>query len=224
MISISEKFVSPQGEGITTGLMTGFVRLVSCNFAEEGHPCAYCDTPFAWHESQAALSLPVDAFVEMVNDFMLMNNLSELCLTGGEPLCNKEIIPAIDMLKDKPYNLTIETNGSLPIWNDKKILWSLDIKCPSSGNSHRNLMTNLKKLKVRDQVKFIIGDREDYMFATEIVTKMNRPCNIIFQPSFGLLQHDVMINWIKHDPEIINKVRVGTQNHKVWYPAMKRGV
>jgi 7-carboxy-7-deazaguanine synthase len=205
--------------------MTGFVRLAGCNFFEDGlgSTCAYCDTPYAWRKQDAILSLDVQPFVEMVNEFMLMNNLSELCLTGGEPLWNKEIIPAIDMLKDRPYNLTIETNGSLPIWNDKKILWSLDIKCPSSGNSHRNLMANLKKVKVKDQVKFIIGDWEDYMFATEIVTKM-KECNIIFQPSYGILKHDVMINWIKHDPEIIHRVRVGMQAHKYWYPEKKRGV
>ena len=222
-ISISEKYVSPQGEGITTGLMTGFVRLAGCNVADEGSPCRYCDTPYAWKKSDAALSLPVDAFVDMVNEFMLMNNLSELCLTGGEPLWNKEIIPAIDMLKDRPYNLTIETNGSLPIWNDKKILWSLDIKCPSSGNSHRNLMANLKKIKVKDQVKFIIGDREDFDFAVEIVKKM-KDCNIIFQPSYGQLSHAVLIEWVKEEKAIIHTVRIGTQAHKIWYPAMKRGV
>ena len=223
MISISERYIAPNGEGSTTGLMTYFCRIAGCNFAEQGHPCSYCDSNFSWYEKQGTLSLDHKSFVDMVDTFMVMNNLSELCLTGGEPLWNKEIIQAIDILKDRPYHLTIETNGSQEIWNDKKILWSLDIKCPSSGNAKYNLMTNLKKLKVKDQAKFIIGNQEDFQFAVEIVKKM-KACNIIFQPSFGLLSHAVLIDWVKNEKAVINRARVGTQVHKVWYPAMKRGV
>jgi len=223
MISICEKFISPNGEGMTTGLMTYFVRIAGCDFAEQGHPCTYCDTPYAWKSREGVLAIDKDTFVDMVDTFMVMNNLSELCLTGGEPLWNKEIIPAIDILKDRPYSLTIETNGSQEIWNDKKILWSLDIKCPTSGNSKSNLIMNLKKLKVKDQAKFIIGNLEDFQFAVEVVKKM-KECNIIFQPSYGLLSHAVLIDWIKNEKAVINRARIGTQCHKVWYPAVKRGV
>ena len=85
-IPVNEVFLSPNGEGITTGLMTLFVRTAGCNFAVEGHACSYCDTPYSWYPNQCKFSATPEQLIEQVDKEMLITGLKEICLTGGEPL------------------------------------------------------------------------------------------------------------------------------------------
>lgn len=223
MINLVETFISPNGEGLTTGLMTLFVRIAGCNFAEEGHPCSFCDTAYAWLKKDGHLSLSVKNFVDMIHEIMVNTNLREICITGGEPLSSASTITALDHLKKLNYHITVETNGSIAIWEDDDILWSLDIKCPSSGNAKYNVYDNLSKLKNTDQVKFIIANQEDFAFAVNKLPMIPKG-EVIFQPSYSELTHSRLIDMIKSNKDAIRRVRVGTQCHKLWYPGVVKGV
>ena len=229
IIPINEVFTSPNGEGITTGLMTLFIRTAGCNFAIEGHPCKWnpnenpgCDTPYAWYPNQCKFSATPEQLIQEIDKEMLIAGIREICLTGGEPLYHNGIEESIKYW-DKKYHLLVETNGSLPIWKSDAC-WSLDIKCPSSNNAEYNYYQNLELLTQKDQVKFIISNRDDFNFARDIVKSRVVLTNVIFQPAWKLLSHAELIEWVKNDRDIAGIVRIGSQNHKYWYPRRKRGV
>ena len=223
LIPISEIFVSPNGEGLTTGLMTCFVRVAGCDFAIGGHPCKYCDTSYSWYPRQAKVSVSSEKLRAIIDKLLLDNGMKEITLTGGEPLLYSEQLKESIDYWSKKYHLVIETNGSLPIWKCDA-LWSLDIKCPSSGNAVHNLYSNLDILVDKDQVKFVIGTRDDFNFARDLVKTRIDNTNIIFQPAWKLVSSATLIDWIKENKEIEGRVRIGTQCHKVWYPKKKKGV
>lgn len=221
MIPISEMFVSPQGEGLKTGLMSLFVRVAGCNLAIKGNPCVWCDTDYAWFESQSGISYDtINGLRRAIDDKMIRHRLSEICLTGGEPLMYGRLMKELISDLSSIYNLTVETNGSYPIWSSNAV-WSLDIKCPFSGNMNSNYYPNLGILEDKDQVKFIVANNEDLNFASSI-SKISGSKNIIFQPACGQMEYSHLINWIKEERE--TGIRVGTQCHKVWYPDVNRGV
>ena len=222
-IPVSEIFISPQGEGLTTGLMTCFVRVAGCNLAIAKSPCLWCDTKYAWYPRQAKVSVTSEELKVDIDKIMLDNGLKEICLTGGEPLLYSEQLKGLIDYWSKRYHLTIETNGSLSIWK-YKAMWSLDTKCPSSGNAIHNLYSNLDILTEKDQVKFIIGTRDDFNFARDLVKMRIFITNIIFQPAWKMVVSSELIDWVKKDDDIRGRVRIGIQAHKYWYPKRKKGV
>ena len=219
MLPVSEVFVSIQGEGLRTGLPTLFVRMAGCNLADMGTPCSFCDSRYAWDKSSGT-EYDFEDLVRLINTQMETSHLHEICLTGGEPLWHPGI-PALIWELKKHNTVTVETNGSLPIWNER-CHWSMDIKCPSAGNSEYNCLDNLRLLGKGDQVKFIISDRADFDFAREIVLSNQIP-NIIFQPSWKGLPAAKLATWLINDKELHN-VRLGMQLHKIIWPRQKRGV
>ena len=221
-IPISEVFTSPNGEGITTGLMTLFARTSGCNFAIEKHPCRWCDTPYSWYPNQCKFSTTPEQLIQEIDKEMLITGLREICLTGGEPLYHEGIKECIEHW-GKRYHLLVETNGSLPIWKSSAC-WSMDIKCPSSNNAEHNFYSNLELLTQKDQCKFIIANRDDFNFARDLVKSRVILTNVIFQPAYKLLSHAKLIEWVKEDKDTMGRVRVGTQCHRVWYPRKKKGV
>jgi len=221
-VPISEIFVSPQGEGLTTGLMTLFVRVGGCNLALDGSPCKWCDTPYAWKSTKNQY-LQDTELKNIVEKIMIISDLREISLTGGEPLLFEEqLIPLINYWKRK-YHLVIETNGTFPIWKDSHIMFSVDLKCPSSGNSNFNLYDNLSLLAYKDQLKCVIATKEDFDFALNVVNSMAVLTNIFFQPAYKLLSHAQLIAWLR-DSKNTGRIRVGTQCQKVWYPRRKKGI
>jgi len=217
-IPVSEIFYSFQGEGIKTGLPTIFVRISGCNFVE--HPCRWCDTPYAWSESNAMRRMDIKELRKEVNSCSTIKyRTNEICLTGGEPLSIKGIADFIYWI-GKTCNLTVETNGSYPIW-PSGCSWSLDIKCPSSGNAKYNVYENLGLLTRKDQVKFVIADREDFDFAKNVINSYLCLTNKIFQPVWGVLDEKELIEWVKNE---VPTARIMLQQHKQVYGSEKRGV
>jgi len=221
-IPISETFISPQGEGITVGLMTLFIRVAGCDYATNGHPCKYCDTSYAWKSSNSKM-FEVDDIQKQVELTMRTMNLKQVSLTGGEPLSYSPEINSLIHYLGKRFSLSVETNGGHPIWRED-CMWSMDLKCPSSGNTKHNIYSNLKLLTNRDQVKFVVETRDDYNFARDLVKSRVVFANVIFQPSWKLLKHSTLISWIKEDKDLMRIVRVGDQLQKRWYPRLKKGV
>jgi 7-carboxy-7-deazaguanine synthase len=201
-MKINEIFYSLQGEGKWTGLPNIFIRTSGCNLR-----CSYCDTKYAYHSGK---EMNIDTILNKISQYPSNN----ICLTGGEPLLQNEIMSLINILIKKKYNICLETNGSLEIkdLSDKKLLMiSLDIKCPSSNMEDKNLLSNIKFLKGKDQLKFVILDRNDYDYAKKTIEKYKPTCSVYFQPVWGTNPTN-LADWILNDKL---DVKLGLQLHKI---------
>lgn len=212
MLKINEIFHSIQGESTYSGQRCVFVRLTYCNLR-----CTYCDTEYAFYEGK-------DQSIESIIDEIKQYDCNLVEITGGEPLMQEESLELMTKLCDLNYEVLIETGGSLPIQNvDKRVMIILDLKTPSSGMMKKNLYKNLDFIKKTDEIKFVIGSREDYEWSKEIIEKykLYNKCPILFSAVFGELEPITLSEWILEDK--LN-VRYQLQMHKfIWEPD-KRGV
>ncbi len=199
---INEIFFSIQGEGQLCGLPTVFIRTTGCNLR-----CNYCDTQYAYSEGK---ELGIDEIIRQVKRFPTR----QVCITGGEPLLQKDLSSLMEQLIILHYEILIETNGSKEInqfLSEKKISLSVDIKCPSSGMQSKMMLANIKKLRSSDQLKFVIQTQNDFEFSCAILQKYRPNCQIFFQPVWGF-DPKVLAKWIL-DRGIT--VRLGLQLHKI---------
>ncbi len=210
MLKINEIYHSIQGESTKAGLPCVFVRLTYCNLR-----CSYCDTEYAFYEGY-------DKSVEGVIEEVKKYNCNLVEVTGGEPLVQKESLDLMKRLCDEGFEVLLETGGSLPIKDvDKRVRIILDLKCPSSKMMHKNLYENIDHLKPVDEVKFVIGTREDYEWSKEQIEKykLNKKFTVLFSVVFGELEPVTLVNWILEDK--LN-VRYQLQMHKfIWQPDAK---
>jgi 7-carboxy-7-deazaguanine synthase len=207
---VNEIFLSIQGEGRTMGLPTVFVRLSGCNL-----DCQWCDTRYA---EEGGSEMSVDEVLAGVKGYRTRH----VCLTGGEPLWHDEAPELISRLLEEGKHVSLETNGSLSIAglpDDPQLMISMDYKCPSSGMESRMLRENLKHLRPKDQLKFVVADREDLERADDILRKYEPNCPAILTPVGGLTLAPVVEFVLKRKLE----VRVLPQLHKlIW--GERRGV
>ena len=212
MLKINEIFYSIQGEGTKAGLPCIFIRLTYCNLR-----CTYCDTEYAFYEG---IDMTIDEILDRVKSYGC--NLVEV--TGGEPLVQSESIDLMSKLCDLSYEVMLETGGSLPIESvDKRVKIILDFKCPTSKMVKKNDYSNVKHIKPIDEVKFVIGSREDYDWSRHLLEeyKLDSKCDVLFSTVFGELENRELVEWILEDNL---KVRFQTQMHKhIWEPD-KKGV
>ena len=211
MLKINEIYHSIQGESTTAGRPCVFIRLTYCNLR-----CTYCDTEYAFYEGK-------DFSVEQVIDEIEKYNCKLVEITGGEPLVQMdECLELMKRLSELDYEVMIETGGSLPIKDiDPRVKIIIDLKCPSSGMENKNLYENLKYLHPADELKFVIGNREDYEWSVDIIKKYNlqKKCIILFSVVFGKLEPVGLVNWIIEDKL---DVRFQLQMHKyIWHPQTK---
>lgn len=209
-MKVCEIFKSIQGEGVTVGLPTTFVRLTGCNLR-----CDWCDTKYAYEEGEEMGIPDILAKVQELGN-------EQVCVTGGEPLCQGETPSLVDRLIEKGYLVTLETNGSKsiePLQCSSNLMISLDIKCPSSGESGKMNFSNIVLLSPNDQLKFIIADRRDYDYAKEILKKHRPLCNIVMTPVGGRDLKE-LAEWALEDGL---GVRVLPQLHKIIW-GDRRGV
>ena len=200
---VAEIFYSISGEGQSSGLPSTFIRFAGCNFSEEGHSCSYCDSPQAWHKSQGKIMAEGE-----ILDEISQHKGKHVILTGGEPLF-QDIMILTACLRDRGYILELETNGSIIIPTYFRGTVSLDIKCPSSGNSDYNKYENLGKVFKKDQVKFICQDRQDFNFALGILGEYPTSAQIYFQSVWNKLDPKELSEWISYPH------RLSLQIHKV---------
>ena len=201
-MKINEIFYSIQGEGAWTGLPNILIRTTGCNLR-----CSFCDTKYAYNKGR---EMTLNEIIKKIKQYPC----KYVCITGGEPLLQKDIIYLIDELLKKGYKISIETNGSLSIEKlvDKKSLMiSLDIKCPSSNMYENNYLENINFLKKGDQIKFVIKNKKDYEYAKGILEKYKPLCTVFFQPVWGK-NPKILTKWIINDG--LN-VKLGLQIHKI---------
>ncbi len=212
MLKINEIFYSIQGEGSKAGLPCVFIRLSYCNLR-----CTYCDTEYAFYEGK-------DYSINDILDVVKSYNCNLVEVTGGEPLVQKESLTLLTKLCDAGYNVMLETGGSLPIENvDKRVKIIMDLKCPSSKMEKKNLYKNLDFLKPEDELKFVIGNKEDYNWTKEIIKKykLKDKYEILFSTVYDKLENRKLAEWILQDNL---QVRFQLQLHKyIWEPD-RRGV
>jgi len=213
-LKVNEIFYSIQGESTYAGRPCVFVRLTGCNLR-----CSYCDTQYAYEEGGI---MEVNHIFEQVDPHQC--RLIEI--TGGEPLVQDDTPILIESFLDDGYQVLLETNGSMDISRvDERCVKIVDIKCPSSGMMKKNDLDNLGRMTTRDELKFVLGTREDYEYAKRIVgykeldPERIKPVN--FSPIFGKLDPKTLSEWILEDHL---DVRLHLQLHKyIWGPET-RGV
>jgi len=208
MLRVNEIFKSIQGESTYAGVPCTFVRLAGCNLR-----CTYCDTSYAYYNGR---ELSDEEIISKIEE----HGVRLVEFTGGEPLLQEETPQIVKTLLDRGYNVLIETNGSICIGClDKRITIIIDIKTPASGMSDRMNFKNLEFLKDTDEIKFVLIDESDYIWAKDIIKQYNmveRFKNILMSPAFGILQPKTLVSWILRDNL---PVRLQLQIHKyVWAP------
>lgn len=209
-MKINEIFYSIQGEGILIGVPSIFLRLTGCNLR-----CSFCDTKYAYVQGN---NISIQAILDEIQKFAC----NYVCITGGEPLLQKDTIKLINSLNQKNYKICLETNGSLSVKRlrgKKSLIISLDIKCPSSGSNEKMNIKNISYLSKKDQLKFIIKNKKDYDYAKKILKKYDPPCTVFFQPVWGT-NPKRLASWILKD-EL--PVRLAIQLHKIIW-GQKKGV
>ncbi len=210
-LKVNEIFYSIQGESLYAGLPCAFVRLSGCNLR-----CVYCDTKYAYDEG---IQMPIAGIMEQVAAYQC--RLVEI--TGGEPLCQDLTPDLISTLIEKGYTVLLETNGTMDIRSvDPRCIKIVDIKCPGSGESEKNNLNNIEHLTTHDQLKFVITDKNDYVFAKNILAKTcPSPCPVpvLFSPANDLLEPAVLADWMLKDGL---DVRLQLQLHKIIWPDVER--
>ena len=202
-LKITEIFYSLQGESTYVGLPTVFVRLTGCPLR-----CRYCDTAYAFTGGEW-MSLP--AIVERVAGF----GARHVCVTGGEPLAQRECLLLLRELCDAGYQVSLETSGALPVDQvDARVARVVDVKTPGSGEVTRNLYDQLGTLNAHDQIKFVITSRSDYDWSVAKLRELQleQRCTVLFSPSQEQLPARELADWLLADRL---PVRFQIQLHKV---------
>jgi len=206
-IMISEIFYSLQGEGIQIGIPTVFVRLFGCDLR-----CSWCDSMYAVEGTDFG-SLEINDVINTTLSYQCSN----VCITGGEPLLQlDQTVYLTEKLIEVDKRVILETAGHRKppdIFENSNTIVSMDCKCPSSGMDSKSDLKNLIQLKPKDQIKFVIANNDDYIFAKNIVKQNPLRAEIIFQPVYGHEISEIADAVIKDKL----KVRVLPQLHKdIW--------
>ena len=211
-LTVCETFTSLLGESTLAGLPAFFIRLAGCNLR-----CRYCDTTYAYEGGETR---SVESLVEQAR-----GTAGRLVLvTGGEPLLQKGANQLMEGLIQAGLEVLLETNGSRPISGvDARVRRIVDVKCPGSGMSGYNLWANLEVLTPRDEVKFVIGDKDDFIWALEVAVRyrLTGLLPVLISPVFGVLSLPEVAAWIVNSG---HPLRLHLQLHKyIWGPEA-RGV
>ncbi|HYM25698.1 MAG TPA: radical SAM protein [Vicinamibacterales bacterium] len=213
MLTINEIFYSIQGESTRAGEPCVFVRLTACDLR-----CAWCDTPYAFHEGR---KMTVGEVVEEVS----RHDCPLVEITGGEPLLQDDVYPLMERLLADGRRVMLETGGHRPIDRVPAAVTKIvDVKCPGSGEADKNHWANLERLAPEDEVKFVIKDRLDYEFARQAIAEHGldrRTRAVLMSPVHGALDPRMLSEWMLADHL---HARLQLQLHKyIWSPTT-RGV
>lgn len=202
-LRLTEIFFSLQGEASRVGLPTVFVRLTGCPLR-----CSWCDTTYSFTGGEP---MSIEAVLAEVGRYPAR----QVCVTGGEPLAQKDCLPLLVALCDAGYDVSLETSGALDVAAvDPRVARIMDLKAPSSGEAGRNCWENLDHLTPRDEIKIVIAGRADYEWAREVIRERRLPsvCPVLLSPAQGLQLPGELAEWILADGL---DVRFQLQLHKL---------
>lgn len=175
-LRITEIFYSLQGESNTAGIPTVFIRLTGCPLR-----CVYCDTAYAFTGGK---KIEIAEIITQIEQY----STRYITITGGEPLAQSACNELMTKLLDKGYLVSLETSGAIDMSAvDPRVVKVMDLKTPGSGESSKNLYQNIHHLNLKDQVKFVIGNDEDYDWSKAAISEYELPgrCEILFSPVMG---------------------------------------
>jgi len=202
-LRITETFLSLQGEADAVGWPTFFIRLTGCPLR-----CHYCDTAYAFHGGEWRT-------VARLIDEARESRARHVCVTGGEPLAQRQCLTLLTVLCEAGFQVSLETSGAIDASAvDPRVVRVIDVKTPGSGESERNLDLAVHELRKTDQLKFVICDRADYEWSRTRVhgERLEMRCQVLFSPSYQQLAAGQLANWILADHL---PVRFQVQLHKV---------
>lgn len=202
-VRLSEIFFSLQGEAARSGLPTVFIRLTGCPLR-----CTWCDTEYAFTGGTPTR-------IEDVLAEVARYPTRYVCVTGGEPLAQKSCLPLLKALCDAGHDVSLETSGALDITLvDPRVARIMDLKAPGSGETDKNLLSNIPDLRQTDEVKIVIASRADYDWAKEIIAahQLSACCDVVLSPVAGQLNPTDLAEWILADGLA---VRFQIQLHKL---------
>jgi 7-carboxy-7-deazaguanine synthase len=214
---VNEIFYSIQGESSLMGYPTVFIRFTGCNLR-----CSYCDTSYAYYDGEEK---ELEDILKEISEY----KTEYICLTGGEPLLQKDLLTLIKKFVTLRKRVSIETGGALSIkhiakkeWKKVKII--LDIKTPSSLMADRNNYHNFEYLRSWDEVKFVCASKEDFDFSMDIIKrfKVNTKAQILFSPVSGKIEYERLAEWVLKSK--LKNTRLQLQLHKIIWPEDTRGV
>jgi 7-carboxy-7-deazaguanine synthase len=212
-MKINEIFYSIQGESSYAGLPCAFIRLTGCNLR-----CTYCDTQYAFEEgSEMSIAAILQAIAEFPTRLVLV--------TGGEPMLQQSVHELFEDLLHRGYTVLLETGGQVSLAGvDLRVHKIVDFKCPSSGMELRNDYNNVQYLTQQDEVKFVVGDRQDFNWACDLVRRYeitSRVGSVIFSPVHLKLSYMDLAAWVLNCGI---SARLQIQLHRIIWPDVKRGV
>lgn len=226
---ISEIFDSIDGEGVRSGQLCTFIRVVGCNLR-----CSYCDTMYAVDPEKYSLIKPKEMSISEILSHV-NRRFRRVTLTGGEPLLFSETVQLVNRLCDAGYEVNIETNGACDIVafrglirEPKNLFFTVDFKLPSSGEMYSMRLSNFDSLSARDVLKFVVGTDEDLSVAVSYVKTLlekygDKPPIVYFGVVFGAYELSDVIDEIMDDPEL-GDIRFQIQMHKIIWDPNARGV
>jgi 7-carboxy-7-deazaguanine synthase len=189
-LKITEIFYSLQGEADTAGIPTTFVRLTGCPLR-----CQYCDTAYAFHGGEW---WEMDAILSRVREL----GAKHVCVTGGEPLAQKNCLELLRRLVEEGLRVSLETSGAMSLQDvDPRVVRVVDVKTPASGEAERNRYDEIGRLDSKDLVKFVICGREDYEWSRAKLDELGLTtrCTVLFSPSHQQLPARDLADWIIED-------------------------
>lgn len=201
---VNEIFYSIQGETMTAGFPSVFVRLAGCNL-----DCAYCDTAYA---RDTGTAMEMDAVIREIEQYPSADHVT---VTGGEPMLQTATLVLLKRIVDRGWKCQMETNGSILLKDvPEKVRKIVDVKTPSSGEADSFEMRNLKYLTDRDEIKLVISDLADYDFSKDFIGKYCAKKGVVinFSPASGAMAGTVLADLIVKDRL---PVRLNLQFHKI---------
>ena len=217
-LRVTEIFHSVQGESTFAGMPCTFVRLTGCPLR-----CVWCDTEYAFHGGE---KMSLDAIIERVREI----GTPTVEITGGEPLIHRNAFVLVERLLDAGHTVLVETSGAIDIAPlDARAHRIMDLKCPDSGESARNLWSNLEHLTARDEIKFVIASRTDYEWARSVIRERKLDDRLargelgalLFSPVWESMDFRRLAEWVLEDRL---PVRYQIQLHKIIWGANVPGV
>jgi len=202
-VRLTEIFFSLQGEAARSGLPTVFIRLTGCPLR-----CTWCDTEYAFTGGTAT---DINAVLAEVAQYPTRH----VCVTGGEPLAQKNCHALLSALCDAGYDVCLETSGAIDIHpTDPRVARIMDLKAPGSGECERNLLTNIADLRTTDEVKIVLASRADFDWAADMICthRLTERCAVLLSPVAGQLNPTELAEWILQEGLA---VRFQMQLHKL---------
>lgn len=206
-LAIHEIYRSIQGESTRAGLPCVLVRLSGCDLR-----CSYCD-------SESAFSQGENQSIKHILDEVEKLSTEMVEITGGEPLLQSNVHELMKQLCDRKKLVLLETSGAHDISSvDSRVIRIVDIKCPSSGESNKNHWKNIEHLQEKDEVKFVVGNRNDFDWSLDVVRRhdLTKTCPVLFSATWKKLPLETLAEWIRDSGE---SIRLQPQLHKILWGA-----